>query len=310
MTRRRGGLCQAAPGRGAEPHAQVHTLVCVMQYEALMRYSWLSWWVGGMLAVCASKSAPVYASCVGSTTVELLWSYPAEGDSDVPTNAQLQMVFNGKLYGTDWDATLNGEPIVRSADGAFAFGPLAANTDYTFRLEGHQPRDSITTKLVELHFRTGSVAADVVQAPGLVGPSGIEQSDNILSTCERVDARYYCRDTAPTDVREVMLDESNAVAWIDDAGNVWPRGCYPRVDLIYAQDRCYNMHAVSADGQISDATEFCPGLGTMVLGQSQNATPSESCAVARVGGASSKWVPLPLLALLLGVVLRRCRRQN
>lgn len=285
-------------------------MVCVMQYDALMRYSWLSWLVGGVLAVCASTSAPVYASCAGSATVELLWSYPAEGDRDVPTNAQLQMVFNVTLHGSDWDATLNGEPLARSPDGVFAFGSLAADTDYTFQLEGHQPRASITTKIVELHFRTGSATADAVLAPAVVGPSSAEPRDQILSTCERVDARYYCRDTAPNDVREIMLDETHAVAWVDDAGNVWPRGCYPRVDLIYAQGRCYNMHAVSADGQISDASEFCAGTGTMVLGQSQSHAPSDSCAVANVGGGSSKLVPLPWLGLILGLALRRCRRRS
>jgi len=279
-----------------------------MQYEALMRHSWLSWLVGGTLAVCASTSTPAYASCVGSGTVELLWSYPAEGDSDVPTNAQLQMVFNGKMYGPDWDATLNGEPIARSADGAFAFGALAADTDYTFQLEGHQPRDSITAKIVELHFRTGSAVGDAVQAPVVVGPSSAEQSGNTPSMCEGVDARYYCRDTAPNDVREITLDETNAVAWIDDAGNLWPRGCYPRVDLISAQERCYNMHAVAADGQISDATEFCPDTATMVLGPS--VSPSRSCAVASVGGASSKLGLVPSLALILAFGLRRCRRRN
>lgn len=310
MTRRRRGLCQVAPGLGAEPHVHAHTMVCVVQYDALMRYSWLSGLLGGVLAVCTATSAPVHASCAGSATVELLWSYPAEGDSDVPTNAQLQLVLNAQLYGSDWDATLNGEPLARSPDGVFAFGALAPDTDYTFQLEGHQPRASVTTKVVELHFRTGSAAADAVQAPAVVGPSSAEQNDRILSMCERVDARYYCRDTAPNDVREIMLDETHAVAWVDDAGNVWPRGCLPRVDLIYAQGRCYNMHAVSADGQISDASEFCPGTATMVLGQSQSTEPSESCAVASVGGASSKLLPMPWLALIVGIALRRCRRRK
>jgi MYXO-CTERM domain-containing protein len=312
MTRRRGGCARLRRACGSELQAHALTMVCVMHYDALMRYSWLSWLGGGVLAVCASQSAPVYASCVGSSTVDLLWSYPAEGDSDVPTNAQLHMVFNAKLYGTDWDATLNGEPIARSADGVFAFGPLAADTDYTFQLEGHQPRVSITTKVVELHFRTGSAVADAVQAPVVVGGESVEESDS-ARVCERVDSRYYCRDTAPFDIREVALDEANAVAWIDDAGNLWPRGCFPRVNLIPAQDRCYNMHAVSADGQISEATAFCPStstMGTMVLGQSQSATSSESCAVASVGGASSKLVPMPLLALIVAFGLRRCRRRN
>lgn len=281
-------------------------MVCVVQYDAVMRFSWLSWLVGAMLAVCASTSTQAYASCVGRSTIELLWSYPAEGDSDVPTNAQLQMVFNGKLYGPDWEAMLNGAPIVRSPDGVFELGPLAADTDYTFQLEGHQPRDAIATKVVELHFRTGSAAADGVQAPVVAGPASAEESDS-AAVCERVDARYYCRDTAPNDVREIMLDETHAIAWLDDAGNLWPRGCYPRVDLISAQERCYNMHAVAADGQVSDATAFCPGTATTVLGSS--VSPSESCAVASVGGASSKLALVPSLALILALALRRCRRR-
>lgn len=180
-----------------------------MHYVARMRDSTWRWAAWVVLATCASASMRASAACVEGA-VELLWSYPAEGDSDVPTNAQLQLVLSAKLHGSDWDATLNGEPVTPAADGVFSLGSLAADTEYTFRIEGHQQRVSITTKVVELHFRTGSGTADAVEAPVVVGASPADKDDAAL--CARVDARYVCRDTVPADVREIELDAPNAVA--------------------------------------------------------------------------------------------------
>src|SRR4051794_5087025 len=72
------------------------------------------------------------ASCF-LPSLEVLWTYPADGDQDVPTNAVFWALATG------WrspDATIDGVPLaVNTQTGETPLGNLAPNQDHVLRLD-------------------------------------------------------------------------------------------------------------------------------------------------------------------------------
>src|SRR5262245_31491556 len=80
-------------------------------------------------------AAAVLASAAGATRRaaasgaaperDVYWSFPADGATDVPTNARLLATSGGNLV-----PTMNGEPLVPLDDGGYDLGVLAPFTTY------------------------------------------------------------------------------------------------------------------------------------------------------------------------------------
>jgi hypothetical protein len=118
----------------------------------------------------------------------------------------------------------------------------------------------------------------------------------------------------------VMLEAEAAVAWVDATGHVWPAACPPRVDILLAPPGdCIPMHAVSANGTLSEPVSFCPGdeasgfSGTPSDAASEagpaSSSQSASCSATQGGHGRPSGVASSLLVLLLLGLRARGQRQ-
>src|SRR5690348_4039287 len=101
-----------------------------------------------LLAVCA-RVQPAAADCL-LPPLELLWTYPADGEQDVPLDATFWALASQGSQTPSVSATLNGQPLsglaaksdLRLGQSAFQIWPLTADmartlapdTAYTLRL--------------------------------------------------------------------------------------------------------------------------------------------------------------------------------
>ena len=95
-------------------------------------------------------------SCAADSPPVLAWSYPADGDTDVPTNAQVWVLFS---LGATAEVTLNGVALTKADDSPFRWGPgpLSPDTEYTLAVHLDESEGTTTTD-VTLTFTTGSEA--------------------------------------------------------------------------------------------------------------------------------------------------------
>src|SRR5262245_44294848 len=77
-----------------------------------------------------------HASCA-TPKMSVIWSSPAEGATDVPTNTSLWLLTTLPL-GNNWKATLDGTALTQDANGAFPLADLQADTDHVVSIAGSE----------------------------------------------------------------------------------------------------------------------------------------------------------------------------
>jgi len=252
--------------------------------------------VAAAVAVVAAvyPSAAVRASCA-APPFEVLWSYPADGQTSVPTNAQVMVLTS---MGGNAKAVLDGAELTPVGERGFRFEtpPLQADAEHTLVLSTPYEEGETT-----LHFRTGSgpMASDPPDAEP--SPALEEGERQLTETCARVLGAGDCYDTgqdthltlrtsqAPLAWTVEFLSEEGRTQWID----LWPGTCgSPEIYVHATDDRCYRLTAYNEIGEATVAGEYCQKPGLLApLG----------CATAGAGAA-------PWLAALTLLACRLRRR--
>jgi hypothetical protein len=216
------------------------------------------------LALSALSPAPALAKC-RTPPLEFLWSYPADGAVDVPTNAQFWA-----LTPYPWTppvASLNGVPltvVVEEGARGTAHGSLGALEplhDYVLRLDygGVRPQeDAGAPRVVEITFRTGAGPAERLVAPPMRGHP--ERNELAGAQCPEVVRAQDCYDTGPNVLLTFDVSAPRAVGWLVD-GRVLPARCGRPVAFVgrYGRDLCFQIQALGPGGFESAATEYCAG---------------------------------------------------
>lgn len=287
------------------------------------------------LALAAASLTPaslVLAKCV-TPPVELLWSYPSDGDTDVPTNAVFWSL-NKHSYANP-TLTLNGvpvatqprEPNASSAPGT-PLGPLMAQHDYVLRLEFPTPvfSDGGTGQPIEIAFRTGDGPAERLEPVTATGneqtPDGPDFSLAFLDAeCAEEIRAQGCFDTGPNTLIHFDVFAPRAVAFrIDD--KLWPARCgrpaiYHRNFARRTGDEfCFAVQAIGPAGLLTDATSYClepvggaGGAGPATVHDRAPSRSSSGCAMSlatseRAGSSA------PLVALAGLIAWRRKRHRK
>jgi hypothetical protein len=196
----------------------------------------------------------------------IVWSYPAQGDTGVPTNVDLWVLPSG------W-----GGPPVVSRDGValtplrmgygYDAGELDPNTTYTFQVEVDVLGEIAPT--FELTFTTGSgpAAADPAAAPGDVVSS--TSSERALS--ERCSAALWTQDCFDQgqDTYYQFTPSGEAKGWLlmSDSSfrplNVWPGECgVPTLFGGSFRAPCATLYGIDAAGQVHAGQHVCAETGT------------------------------------------------
>jgi hypothetical protein len=187
------------------------------------------------LGACLAFSSTAHADCAGPPAV--VWSYPADGQTDVPTNAVLIIAGSPK-------AVALGEVALEPSKNGFvyALGNLSPKTEYTIRVDATVGASSATDAIT---FTTGEGPATGVAAP--------EVSEDV---CSQILAAQGCFDTgAPRTLTLAPDSKETPLAWGiaevnggDSSIGVWPAGCGPIKVSTYDDAATYSAQPLLFDG--------------------------------------------------------------
>lgn len=279
----------------------------------------VAWCLLVSCALLASRPQPVAASCASGAT-RVLWTYPSDGDTDVPTDAVVLLIATGPVSGSRM-ATLNGTAVRAASEGLYPLAMLDPDTEYTFRLESPADVSPVPPATV-IHFRTGSHAAADAGTPRVVSSSTSEETPAMSELCNAVYLAGECFDTPPYVSHALQLESSDTVAWqieseAHSGGKLWPRECRPTLTLhssASAPPVCFELRAVSASGARSEPERFCPkqnGQQSAAQQVDPSANPPASCSVTRAHSTRAAHFPgLALLGVALRLWLRRRARAH
>jgi hypothetical protein len=226
-----------------------------------------------------------WADCAAPPPV--VWSYPADGATGVPTDADFLVL------GTASSVEIDGRVIERTpTDYAIDLGELEPSTEYTLQIGEGVGADVAPEPIT---FTTGS-GAGVVELP---------KPD--AATCQAIFSWQGCFDTGAPDVVEIEVDyageEPLYVLYSEDVGvwrpvTLWPRGCGETIRYQTYDDHDYMVKVLGYNG-VSYETE-----NIVTKGEPEE---SAGCSLGRAAqqSGSSGW--LLVFAIGTGFLARRRR---
>lgn len=220
-----------------------------------------------IVALAATSWAPrASATCIADPIPALMWSYPAHGDTGVPTNTRVWLY---PRKGVQAVVVLDGTPLDKD-DGGFVLPRLEPNT--TYMVEIHLEALGGAGSTESLSFTTGSSA--LTEAPCAdASIASSSRDDNVsyrtvpenAALCDSIHA-LHCYDTGQNTV--VSFDTSSSpLFWrIGNGvrsgegtimGSWWPGSCGPPEVVLHPWGDCMELQAVNAAGMRSDITTVC-----------------------------------------------------
>lgn len=256
----------------------------------------------GLLAHGAAR-----ADCAAPET-EILWSYPAQGDTGVPINADFWVLVSG--WGLSYRARLDGVELSRSTqfNHQFDLPELAPNTSYTIEVE--VPSNGAGS--FEVSFTTGAdpAALDFGADPGTV-TARAQREVTLSPLCEAVLQTQDCFDTGQ-DTHFTFEPSGSAEAWIIESGdslsqyNLWPAACgTPELYLHSSARPCATLHGIDIGGKVHGGQSVCTQTLGDILGNEE-----ASCALKLASSRHGWWYGLAALAAGSALFLRRLARRS
>lgn len=219
-----------------------------------------------LLAV-ASWSQDATALCA-APPAELVWSSPADGAEDVPTDAVFFLLSKGVKRVELAGQAL--EPLVESSSNArvgYELGGLEPNASYSLAVvleDGSEGGEQVAT----VTFETGAGAHQgPLPRAELQGLSGTSDWSHFSELCQRVIKAQDCYDTGQ-DTHALLDVEGEAPLYVvsrrpNEEGDfqrpvVWPGACgAPSVYVRQDERACYTVHALDETGRAVSSQEVC-----------------------------------------------------
>jgi hypothetical protein len=218
-----------------------------------------------MAALALVLSAPFAARVAQADCAQpdpaLVWSYPAQGETGVPTNVDLWLLTSG--WGSSPTAFLDGVELSRlTFANGYELGQLQPNTSYTVSIG----EPGATSGSFELGFTTGAGPAQPDPGVTPTGSSVLARSESTLSAmCKAVLATQDCFDTGQ-DTYYVFEPGTAAKAWLIQSSStyrgvdLWPAECgAPQLFLHSSTRPCATLHGIDAAGATHTGEEMCTG---------------------------------------------------
>jgi hypothetical protein len=211
------------------------------------------------------------ADCGGS--VEVLWTYPSDGEVGVPPNS-LIWIRDIWAYEASILVTVNGVEVGPSPQFQWAYGPeLAPNTDYNVHYRATGSGGVLAEKTFT--FRTGSENEPVPETPVITGYTAFGFESYPDTECRQEIIVTGCYDDGENTF--YVFDVSgDSFLWRTHGYNSAPfsrSDCGPPVYFSYFiledLDPCVVVDAISRSGAIRSSEEFCIGVGRSDAGPTQ-----------------------------------------
>lgn len=198
-----------------------------------------------------------------------LWSYPADGATDVPLDATFWTASTG-AFGLE--AQLNGRPIesfpaTQHSAHRIEPGLLRPNTAYTLTLTYLGRGSEALQQPLTLSFRTGKKRAASVPAPSIAKHQDSQADFLGDASCDAISMAQGCFDTigpTPTLRHTLKVTDTAVLGWVIEGTRnrdrqLWPAMCgSPSLIIPNSQaEECFDLRAIGAGGRLSEATRHC-----------------------------------------------------
>lgn len=200
-------------------------------------------------------AAPASVNCPASAP-KLLWSYPADGATDVPTNLVFWALEADGAEPTR--VTLDGVLMTKPGEyGGFDLGELHPSQEY--RLEVGYRNDASASNVFVISFRTGATG---ITHPSSAAPYGESRTRGYEdSPCLEVIEAQGCFDQGQDTLITVhqMTFGDPLVAW-NINGHLWPIECgEPAVYVSENEDerRCGWVFPIGIGGRTGGKSQYC-----------------------------------------------------
>jgi hypothetical protein len=266
-----------------------------------------------MLMVLVVGSVPLFAVGTGSTTAyascaeppaKLVWSYPEDGASDVPTNAHI--FYETSLGSRVQEVSVNGVVLSTTVPpgGPFGLAPvLEPNTAYVVGLKIRE------TDHLTFSFKTGAgIAGGGPPAPFEVKGITPAPTRELSPRCAEAVAAMDCFDTGQN-THLIFNTDASPVAFFVSSRSLpwnmsWPGQCGAPEVFVRECAGPYTIYAVSATGETSVSEVDCTGIAHLEA-SNRTSDGSAGCSMATLPSPS-----LPLQLLTLVPLLGTCRARR
>jgi MYXO-CTERM domain-containing protein len=230
--------------------------------------------IGALAALTAASAlvpCPARASCT-SPTPTVVWSYPRDGETDVPTNVTLWLLLSnwhkpGKVRLDGKELPVNG----------FGFGyrplePMAPSSPHELSIDAALPgAEPPVTLTIRFTTASGETEREPAMVPAVSAVSAT-QSRPLSNVCQSVVHAMDCFDTGQ-DTHLVFDSEARPFVWIVErvpmlmgespVFTLWPGECelpeiFVSADMARTCGYRYRLHAVEATGLRAMSPPFCP----------------------------------------------------
>ena len=221
-------------------------------------------WLAGLIGWWCWPPAAADANCI-APALEILWSYPQDGASDIPIDAEFWV--STSHWGIDPTVTLNGTVLQLEDTGTFSTfrihpGKLDASTAYTLELTFNRPDAETDTRRIE--FTTGDRAREPALAAPTVTRIRSARTGFTSHECAAVIQAQDCFDTGQNTLVTLELHDLDAPrAWLITTGypgtsNVWPQRCgAPAIFSHNGPAPCFEVSAIGDGGSLGDVARTC-----------------------------------------------------
>ena len=247
------------------------------------------------------RGASARASCAESAP-KIVWSYPADGDIDIPTNAHIFVLTSLGATTPDQQILVNGQPAAEAADGTFGLAPaMQPNTAYVVTVP--LAPSSGSTGALTFGFTTGVGATD---GPIQLSPFTVDRvvtskgAPSLSPMCQDVVAAMDCFDTGQDTTVTFETQMRPAVFFVvpGDGASIpwtmtWPGTCGSPEIFTRGCTGMYRIFAVNFEGMAQTADVSC---ASATVG-------SAGCSVAPGGGGTSRGELAVGVLLGLGLAL-------
>jgi hypothetical protein len=224
-----------------------------------------------LLALLAAGAASTVSADCLAPAPGVLWTYPADGDVDVPLDTALWLASNVASFGRVPRVELNDAALDAFGEASNGLAPLqfqlprlAPNTSYVWKLS-YPPTNEQSARTFQVRFTTGSNLREAAPKVRVVGHSEHDVTAG-AHPCAAIVASQRCLDAIgerPPRRHELVVTPASAVGWVvrSRAGEqiLWPGVCgAPQIVVDESQAKeCFVVQAIGAGGQLGTPRAYC-----------------------------------------------------
>jgi hypothetical protein len=283
--------------------------------------AWERWGLLSILIGVSSLWGAVARASCAAPEPKIVWSYPADGDTDIPTNAHIFVLTSLGAASSAQPILVNGQAASQASDGTYGLAPVMQPfTDYVITVPIATPTG--TTTGLTFGFKTGSGAID-----GPVQPSPFKVDRVVTRTgmptlspaCQDAVAAMDCFDTGQNTTVTFETQMRSTVFFVVPVtgSNIpwtmtWPGTCGSPEIFTNGCTGTYRIYAVNFAGMAQTADVDCAnatvGAGTGASGGPVASPGVGGCSVSAGAGESSPGEIAVGILLGLGLLLHAATR--